>query len=207
MDARKHWSNVYQQKAVTDVSWYQARPQISLDLIAETGIGPDGELIDVGAGASLLADHLLDLGYRRLTLLDVSAEALGVVRSRLDVRAEGLTFIVDDVLTAPLPPAHFDLWHDRAVFHFLTRPEQKAAYIQQVRHCVRPGGIVIVATFAPDGPDSCSGLPVARYDAEALHGLFGAAFTMTHVLKETHLTPWGAPQPFTYCCCRFTGAD
>jgi SAM-dependent methyltransferase len=202
MDAKSHWSNVYRQKAVTDVSWYQPHPQVSLDLIAETGLGPEASLMDVGAGASLLVDHLLDRGYRHLTVLDVSAEALDAVRARLGDRAAQVLCVEDDVLSASIPSASFDLWHDRAVFHFLTQPELKAAYVAQVRRCVRPGGHVIVATFALDGPEQCSGLPVARYDADELHGTFGPAFSLRHSLRETHVTPWGAKQQFTYCYCR-----
>jgi SAM-dependent methyltransferase len=202
MDAKSHWSDVYQQKAITDVSWYQPYPKVSLDLIAETGLGPEASLIDVGSGASLLADALLDRGYSHLSLLDVSAEALDAVRARLGDRARHVVFIEDDVLKASLPGASFDLWHDRAVFHFLTEPELKRAYVDQVYRCVRPGGHVIVATFALDGPERCSGLPVARYDANGLHGAFGPAFSLRHSLSETHVTPWGAQQQFTYCYCR-----
>jgi SAM-dependent methyltransferase len=202
MDSRTHWSNVYQHKTVTEVSWYQAHPQVSLDLIAATGLGPDARLLDVGAGASLLADQLLARGFHDLTLLDVSPEALAVVRDRLESAAETVTFLVEDVLTAPLPTAAFDLWHDRAVFHFLTDTSQKAGYVAQVQRCVRPGGHVVVATFGPDGPEQCSGLPVARYDPEDLHSTFGSAFTLTCSVREAHTTPWGSQQQFTYCYCR-----
>jgi 2-polyprenyl-3-methyl-5-hydroxy-6-metoxy-1,4-benzoquinol methylase len=204
-DYKAHWSQVYQTKAPTDVSRYQTEPTLSISFIQGTGIGPDAPIIDVGAGASTLADHLLERGYRDLTVLDISAEALTVARTRLGERATGITWLEGDITTVALPPQHYAVWHDRAVFHFLTDPEARQRYVAQVMHAVRPGGHVIVATFAPDGPEKCSGLDVMRYDAQALHQVFGGSFELVNGARETHQTPWGNEQRFSYCYCRRAG--
>lgn len=206
MDYKLHWSQVYQTKPATEVSWYQAEPRRSLQLIADTGIPHDAPIIDVGAGASTLADHLLAAGYQDITLLDLSAEALASTQQRLGNQAGIITWIEGDVTTAPLPHGHYAVWHDRAVFHFLTEPAARERYVAQMLRTVRPGGHVIVATFAPDGPEKCSGLDVMRYDPAALHGVFGSPFTLINSLQESHQTPWGTEQRFIYCYCR-RGAD
>lgn len=202
MDAKAHWTQVYQTKAVNDVSWYQEHPEQSLAFIRSTGIAPDAAIIDVGAGASTLVDDLIANGYRDITLLDISEPALDVVRSRLGETPAHISYLAGDITTIDLPHHHYDLWHDRAVFHFLTDPDQQRRYIEQVTHAVKPGGHVIVATFGPNGPEKCSGLTTARYDAESLHRVFGSHFTLTDSLMETHKTPWGSEQQFVYCYCR-----
>jgi SAM-dependent methyltransferase len=202
MNSKSHWSNIYQTKTTTDVSWYQARPTLSLDLITATGIAKSGRIIDVGGGASTLVDHLLDDGYRDVTVLDISGEALGAAQQRLGERAAAVTWIEGDITTVDLPEHGYDLWHDRAVFHFLTQQQQQQRYVAQARAAVKPGRHVIVATFAADGPEQCSGLTVARYDASALHGAFGDGFDLISSRAETHTTPWGSAQKFTYCYCR-----
>ncbi|HEX4931605.1 MAG TPA: class I SAM-dependent methyltransferase [Gemmatimonadaceae bacterium] len=206
MDRRAHWEHVYHTKAPDSVSWFQAEARLSRALIARLAPPRDAHIIDVGGGASVLVDELLALGYRNLSVLDVSAAALGHVRRRLGGAASGVTWIEGDALTTTLPAGHYDVWHDRAVFHFLTSPEDRARYVEQVRHAVRPGGIVLVATFAEDGPTRCSGLEVARYSPEALHGEFGADFELIERERELHATPTGAQQAFTYCACRFRPA-
>ena len=168
-DRQAHWQNVYATKAENEVSWYQETPAPSLDLIAATGLPNDAAIIDVGGGASRLVDCLLDKGFHRVTILDLSAKALEETKKRLGRRADGIDWIVADVTT--WEPSHsYALWHDRAAFHFLIEPADRAAYVLRLKKAVRPGGHVIVATFAPDGPERCSGLPIVRYDRKRLPG-------------------------------------
>jgi len=202
MDDRAHWSGVYRAKAVTDVSWYQHRPDLSLDLIRRTGVQYTARIIDVGAGASTLVDYLLADGYRDITLLDLSFEALGVVRERIGAHSSNVTFIDGNVTEITLPEHHYDLWHDRAVFHFLTDAVQRQKYVETACRAVKPGGHIIVATFALDGPEQCSGLAVMRYDAASLHSAIGDGFELIDSAYETHRTPWGSEQKFVYCVFR-----
>ena len=166
-------------------------PIFPLDLIKATGVSHDAAIIDVGGGASTLVDDLLANGYTDLTVLDLSAAALAAARKRLGAQASKVRWIEADITKADLPANRFDVWHDRAVFHFLTTPEDRAAYVQAVFHSVKPGGHVIVATFAEDGPNQCSGLPVMRYRADELHAEFGEAFSLLSHEKEAHHTPSG----------------
>ena len=202
MQTREHWNKVYSTRASNAVSWFQEHANVSLELIRRTGVGASAAIIDVGGGASTLVDDLLASGHGDLTVLDLSAAALAAAHQRLGAHAAAVQWIEADITTADLPASRYDVWHDRAVFHFLVTPEQRAAYIRAVMRAVRPGGHVIVATFAEDGPDKCSGLPVMRYRAEELHAEFGTAFTLTSQQKETHQTPVGAMQQFVYCYCR-----
>jgi 2-polyprenyl-3-methyl-5-hydroxy-6-metoxy-1,4-benzoquinol methylase len=200
MNEHTHWERVYREKAADNVSWFQAHAQRSLDMIQ--GIAaPSASVIDVGGGASTLVDDLLERGYRDVTVLDLSEAALDVARSRLGSRATLARWIAGDIRDAALPEAAYDIWHDRAVFHFLVNPADRAAYVRQAMKAVRPGGHVIVATFAPDGPDQCSGLPVMRYAPDELHGEFGSAFQLVEHANEEHRTPWGTLQRFVYCHC------
>lgn len=202
MQSKEHWEHVYSTKATDAVSWFQEHAENSLRLIQETGTSPDASIIDIGGGASTLVDDLLAKGYSNLTVLDLSAAALSAAQDRLDSRANLVTWLEADITTAELPVHAFDVWHDRAVFHFLAAPENRHAYVQAVLRAVKPGGHVIVATFAEDGPTQCSGLPVMRYSADELHAEFGEAFTLVQHEKESHLTPFGTVQQFTYCYCR-----
>jgi SAM-dependent methyltransferase len=202
MDTKAHWDKVYRDKGPDQVSWFQAEARLSRKLIERAAPDRNSSILDVGAGASTLVDGLLASGYRRLTVLDLSAAALALTQSRLGVEAQHVTLLEGDVLTTPFATAAFDVWHDRAVFHFLTDPAQRSRYIAQVRHAVRPGGHVLVATFADDGPLRCSGLDVSRYSAEELHGVFGADFQLVTSTREDHVTPSGAHQAFVYCLCR-----
>jgi ubiquinone/menaquinone biosynthesis C-methylase UbiE len=206
MQTREHWEKVYKTKSTTDVSWFQEHAQLSLELIGQTGVSKDARIIDVGGGASTLVDDLLEAGYSNLTVLDLSMAALDAAKARLGDRAATVTWIAGDITQVALPPAAFDVWHDRAVFHFLTAREEREAYVRAVRHAVKPGGHVIVATFAEDGPDKCSGLPVMRYSAEALHAEFGSPFTLLQQRREAHHTPFGTVQQFIYCMCRTPAA-
>jgi len=205
MDMQRHWSNVYQQKESTSVSWYQDRPVLSLELIQRTEIKPDDAIIDVGAGASTLVDHLYGLNYRNITLLDISEESLNIARERIgDKHDAAIQWIAGDITRLELPQHAYDVWHDRAVFHFLTDPEMRDRYVAQVKHALKPGGHVIMATFAPDGPTQCSGLDVARYDPNTMQHVFGDAFKLVYSTSEQHKTPWAAEQSFIYCYCRMS---
>lgn len=201
MKHAKHWETVYSSKPVDQVSWYQPHAETSLSLIEKLYPDRAARIIDVGAGASMLADDLLDAGYRHLTVLDIAASALAVARNRLATRGEDIDWRVGDVTTVDLPEAGYDVWHDRAVFHFLTDEEDRKRYVGQVLRAVRPGGVVIVATFGPNGPLQCSNLDVCRYAPEALHGEFGPAFGLLGHRTEQHHTPAGKTQEFIYCYC------
>lgn len=200
MDTQKHWDAVYRNKPENGVSWFQPQATHSLALITRA-VGKGAAVIDVGGGASTLVDGLLARGQREVTVLDISEAALDVARRRLGPRAGLPRWIAGDIRNVALPQAAFDVWHDRAVFHFLVDPEDRAAYVRQVVRAVRPGGHVIVATFAPDGPDKCSGLPVQRYAPGQLHQEFGSSFELVEHLDEDHRTPSGSVQHFVYCHC------
>lgn len=204
MDVRTHWETIYTTKAPDQVSWYRAHLEISLALImrAVSDRTASASIIDVGGGESTLVDDLLEQGFQNITVLDVSQAAIDVSKARLRERARGIHWFVADITQVELEPMAYDVWHDRAVFHFLTAQEQRAAYVRQVARTVKPGGHVIVSTFGPEGPTKCSGLDVVRYDAESLHDEFGARFSLVESSKETHQTPFGTTQQFLYCYCR-----
>jgi len=202
MDHKQHWEQVYSTKSSDAVSWFQEQADHSLRLIHNTGLGKDAAIIDVGGGASTLVDGLVAEGYADLTVLDLSASALAVAKQRLGAHAATVHWLEGDITRLELPLNRFDIWHDRAVFHFLNTQEERTAYVQAVLRSVRPGGHVIVATFAEDGPLQCSGLPVVRYRPETLHAEFGEAFLLVEHEKEVHHTPSGAVQQFVYCYCR-----
>ena len=202
MDPKAHWETIYRTKDPTRVSWFQSDPLLALRLIAEAAPQRDAFILDVGGGASQLVDGLLRLGYRRLAVLDLSPSALNYARSRLGEKSRSVTWIEGDVLALPVPDGSVDIWHDRAVFHFLTDPVDRARYVAQVRRAVRPGGHVLVATFAEHGPPRCSGLEVAHYSAAGLHEVFGPSFHLLRSEEEDHITPDGVHQAFVYCLCR-----
>ena len=202
MNAGTHWEAVYRSKAPDAVSWYRPHLERSLDLIERAANNRSASIIDAGAGESTLADDLLRRGYTDITVLDISPTALEVMQERLGQAAAHMHWICGDITRVSLPQACFDVWHDRAVFHFLTAPEDRAAYVQSVLHSVRRGGNVIVSAFGPEGPTRCSGLDVMRYDPMALHGQFGRSFRLIESSTELHFTPWGSAQQFVYCYCR-----
>ena len=202
MSLKTHWEQIYQTKAPTQVSWYQEYSLQSLQFIAQTGIAKKGHIIDVGGGPSALVGDLLRDGYQYITVLDISVAALQAARERLGSRANKVTWLEADVLQTKLAHQEYDLWHDRAVFHFLTEPEDRRLYVNTVKEAVKPGGHVIVATFASDGPERCSGLPVMRYEPESLHNEFGESFELISSANELHHTPFGTEQKFIYCYCR-----
>jgi SAM-dependent methyltransferase len=202
LDSQSHWNNVYRRRRADQVSWYRPHLEISLQLIGEALPGGKGRIIDVGGGESTLVDDLLAMGYGAVDVLDLSETALQVAQQRLGASASRVRWLCGDVTVYPLEPASFDLWHDRAVFHFLTRSEDRVAYVRQVARAVKPGGHVLVAAFGPHGPTRCSGLEVVRYSAAALHAEFGVEFQMLKHLTEVHRTPAGAEQQFVYCLCK-----
>lgn len=200
MNRKQHWNEVYETKGPLDVSWYQAHPEVSLKLIAATGVGKDDALIDVGGGASTLVDCLLDAGWRRLSVLDVSSVALEHARRRLGPRADQVEWIEADITTFD-PPRRFALWHDRAVFHFLTHAADRRRYVDTLTRALAPDGHVIIATFSTKGPEQCSGLKVLRHDARSVGAELGSRFQLVEQADETHRTPWDTKQPFS--CFRF----
>lgn len=202
MDRKEYWETVYRTKRPTEVSWYQAEADLSARLIQEAVPDHSAPIIDVGGGASVLASQLAAAGYTNLTVLDLSGAAIAAAQARLGARATGIKWLEADILEAELPPADYRLWHDRALFHFLTDPAARATYVAQVRRAVPPGGHVLVATFAEDGPTRCSGLDVMRYSPATLHAEFGPGFAYVAAHREDHRTPSGTVQAFTYCLFR-----
>jgi 2-polyprenyl-3-methyl-5-hydroxy-6-metoxy-1,4-benzoquinol methylase len=202
MDTKTHWEKVYKEKAPDAVSWCRPHLETSLGLIERAAKARSAAIVDVGGGESTLIDDLLLRGYNNLTVLDISQTAIDVNKKRLGLAAAQVRWLVADITEIELPPSSYDLWHDRAVFHFLTAPERRLAYVRQVARSVKPGGHVIVSTFGSQGPMKCSGLEVMRYDAESLHGEFGARFRLVESSKELHRTPFGTTQQFLYCYCR-----
>jgi len=200
-DRRQHWESVYRSRAADQVGWFQPLAASSLRLIEESA-GGDACIIDVGGGASVLVDGLLEAGYRNLTVLDLAESALAASRARLGTRAQSVRWVAGDITRIDLSTAHYDVWHDRAVFHFLTDPADRARYVAQVLKSVKPGGHVIVATFGPGGPLQCAGLDVVRYAPDALHAEFGAPFRLLRHETEIHHTPTGQEQEYVYCYCR-----
>jgi SAM-dependent methyltransferase len=199
---QQHWERVYSTKEPEQVSWFQPHLEISLDLIGQATRGDKANAsIDVGGGASTLVDDLIARGYRDLTVLDLSETALEVARKRLGPLAGPVQWLQGDVTRMKFPLHAFDVWHDRAVFHFLTQPEERRAYVRNVASVVKPGGHVIVGTFGPEGPAQCSGLDVMRYEADSLHDEFGSRFQLVKSAKELHKTPFGTTQQFLYCYC------
>ncbi|AMO21797.1 class I SAM-dependent methyltransferase [Ramlibacter solisilvae] len=199
---KAHWEHVYETNAADAVSWYAPHLNESLEYIRRTGLPAGAAIVDVGGGEATLVDDLLDAGYRRVSVLDISETALEVCRARLGHRAGEVSWIAADVLQHPFEPRSVDIWHDRAVFHFLTDPRERMAYVSQVRKALKPGGFAIVGAFGPHGPSQCSGLPVARYSSDGLHDEFGGEFRLLDHRTMLHSTPWGATQQFVYCYCR-----
>lgn len=197
-DPKQHWEKVYQTKKPTEVSWYQIHPGVSLDLIASTGIDLTRKIIDVGGGASVLADKLLEQGFKDITVLDIASKAIQRAQERLKENAHKIKWIEADI-TAFEPPEQYDVWHDRAVFHFLTNPQDIKKYIRAMEKAVKTGGHVIIGGFSLDGPAKCSGLDVERYDAQKMKKELGGSFTLVKAVDEAHKTPWDKEQKFTYC--------
>jgi len=203
-DLKSHWEVIYGSKSESDLSWHREHLETSLEMIRiAAGGDKSAKVIDVGGGTSRLIDDFLGENFTNLTLLDISGKALSKVRERIGEKANRVKFIESDILNVRLPAEYFDIWHDRTVFHFLTDSDEQKKYVEAVRHSLKPGGKVIIATFGPDGPQKCSGREVCRYDANGLRAVFGKDFDLVDSTREIHLTPWGAQQEFTYCMCGF----
>ena len=200
-----YWDDVYAQKGDGELSWYQAQAGPSLAIVKHLALAKAATIIDIGGGGpSALAGDLLARGFTDVSVLDVSSAGLQRCRQRLGARAKRVTWLTADV-TRFVPPQPYDLWHDRAVFHFLTAARDQRAYVRALRHGVKVGGHAVIAAFAPDGPPACSGLNVARWEPQALVALLRPAFTLTESCREVHRTPWGKPQAFVYYVFRRTG--
>jgi trans-aconitate methyltransferase len=197
MSDEAHWSAVYSRKEESELSWHQSAPSVSLDLMEKAGLTTATSVIDVGGGTSRVVDALISRGLSDLTVLDLSQAALDATRSRLGPDGQAVTWIAADI-TLWRPTRTYDVWHDRAVFHFLTDAKDRAAYISALSSALSTGGHAVIATFAPDGPETCSGLPVARYSPELLAETLGAGFSLIDQRFQSHTTPWGHPQSFQY---------
>jgi ubiquinone/menaquinone biosynthesis C-methylase UbiE len=196
-DRQAHWQDIYTNKAEDQVSWFQADPAVSLELIGAASASKGSAIIDVGGGASRLVDVLAGLGYGNLAVLDISEAALAMARTRMGDKAEAVDWMVADVTTWE-PTAKFDVWHDRAAFHFLTEEPDRAAYVARLKRALRPGGTAVIGSFSPEGPEKCSGLPVRRYDAASLGAVLGPAFRLVETRNHEHRTPWGSVQNFQF---------
>jgi len=196
-DRTTHWDNVYATKGEAEVSWFQDSPATSLEMIRSASPDHTAAIIDIGGGASRLVDALLQDGYRDIAVLDLSANALDAAKKRIGTAASEIDWIVADATTWR-PARTWDVWHDRAAFHFLTDPQHRAAYVERLRSAVAAGGHVIIATFAPDGPEKCSGLPVQRHDSASLSSELGSEFELVETRSEIHRTPWQSTQAFQF---------
>lgn len=199
MSVKDHWENVYTTKTSSAVSWYQEHAETSLNLIKASGVNHSAVIIDVGGGASTLVDDLVYAGFSHISVLDLSAAALETAKNRLGTLNKEINWIATDITKAQLPTNTFDLWHDRAVFHFLTAPEQRQAYKANLLQALRKNGNFIISTFAEDGPTKCSNLDVMRYSTTELFAEFSDNFELVSAQKETHNTPFGTTQSFVYC--------
>jgi SAM-dependent methyltransferase len=207
MDAQErkaHWDGIYASKGEADVSWFQETAATSLDLLDAGSLSKSSAIIDIGGGTSRLVDALIERGYSDITVLDVSETALRTARQRLGARAGRVRWIQADIV-AWVPPAVYDAWHDRAVLHFLIAEEDRKGYVRALRAGLAPNGIALISTFAPDGPETCSGLPVQRYSPASLSALLGSEFRLIGQRLETHRTPWGAGQAFQFSLFRRIG--
>src|ERR1700730_14400895 len=197
VNRQEHWEHVYTTKGESEVSWFQENATPSLELMILAGATPRSAVIDIGGGASRVVDALVEMGFQAVTVLDLSQAAIAVAKARLGSRANQVKWVVADVTTWE-PQQVYHLWHDPAAFHFLTEEHDRTAYVAHLSKAVKPGGHAIIATFAPDGPERCSGLPVVRYDAESLGRVLGDAFELVETRRHEHMTPWGSEQRFQF---------
>ena len=202
-DAKEHWESIYQTKKPNEVSWYQDKPNTSLKLIAEVGLGKNASIIDIGAGDSKLVDNLLDIGFRNITVLDISSTALEKAKKRLGNRADAVKWVVSDLREFETSD-RYDIWHDRAVLHFLTAEEDINKYVEVIRRFLKPNGYLILSTFSENGPKRCSGLDIKQYSEDSVKELF-SNFEHVKSFEEEHLTPLGASQIFIYSIFRKGG--
>ncbi len=202
MNRQEHWEKIYQSKNRDEVSWFREHLDTSLGMITNTGVGKHAAIIDVGGGNSTLVDDLLEAGYIDVSVLDISSKAIADSKGRLGTRANDVNWIVADITTVELPQDHFHVWHDRAVFHFLTDAQDRRKYVEIVKRSLKVGGHIIVASFSLEGPKKCSGLDIVQYSPETMHDEFGNSFDLIESVLETHNTPFGTTQDFVYCYCR-----
>jgi trans-aconitate methyltransferase len=201
VNRQDHWQRTYEAKTEQEVSWHQDSPEPSLTLVMAAASSLASPIIDIGGGSSQLVDHLLARGYRRIAVLDLSSAALARAKARLGLQATTVDWIAADITTWT-PAERYEVWHDRAAFHFMVTEADRAAYLARLRQALIPGGCAIIATFAPDGPEQCSGLPVMRYDPESLAATLGQDFTLVRSERHLHRTPWGAVQAFQFSAFR-----
>ena len=197
MNRKTHWEGIYSDKSPLEVSWFQKQPVLSLQLIHNTGLTTEAAIIDIGGGASVLVDHLVEQGYKHLAVLDISGTALSHAKQRLGPTAEQIEWFETDV-TRFQAPHQYDIWHDRAVFHFLTNASDRTQYVETLKQTLKPGGNLILAAFAIGGPTKCSGLDIVQYDVEKLMAELGGGFTLVEETSETHVTPTEQEQQFAY---------
>ncbi|MEH6578577.1 MAG: class I SAM-dependent methyltransferase [Amphritea sp.] len=202
MNQKDHWEQVYSSKLTQKLGWYEPHLQASLSLIKGLNLTVDAPIIDVGGGASTLVDDLLEADYRSITVLDIAENAVSLVKARLGKKTEQVVWLEGDITSVDLPIHYYTLWHDRAVFHFLTEHSQQRKYRDKLLKALKPGGYVIIGTFAPEAPVRCSGLPVQRYSPEQLESTLGGEFGLQHYHKEVHITPGGVEQMYLYCLFR-----
>jgi ubiquinone/menaquinone biosynthesis C-methylase UbiE len=200
----EHWEGVYGRKKSDQVSWFRPHLEQSLGYVQRAQLGADAAIIDIGGGASTFVDDVLNLGYRDVSVLDLSSTALEIARQRLGEQGALVKWLVGDITELELPERAYDFWHDRAVFHFLREPADRARYVAAVRRALKPNGHIVVATFGPGGPERCSELDTMRYSPDQLHGVFGSDFQKVDQLVELHATPSGREQEFVYCYCRLS---
>jgi SAM-dependent methyltransferase len=198
IDNPSYWNKVYETKGEADVSWFQKNPEPSLEFIRRYAPDRSAAIIDIGGGASRLVDYLWVDGFRNLTVLDLSSEAIAIARHRIGNHGDSIKWIVSDATTWH-PDDIYDLWHDRAVFHFLTESDDQSAYIRNLKRALKIGGYLVIGTFALDGPEKCSGLPVMRHSSQTLQNLLGSEFELIESRKHDHQTPFQSIQSFQYC--------
>ncbi len=198
LDRKKHWETIYQTKQPDEVSWYQPTPETSLRFIEELNLKPDARIIDIGGGDSLLAEHLLDLGFQNITVVDISKAAIERAKKRIGKQAETITWVVADV-TQFEPTEDYDLWHDRAAFHFLTEQQEIHSYLETAHKSITPDGIMVVGTFSKEGPEKCSGLPVSQYSESSMTKQMQPLFEKIECITVNHETPFDTVQNFTFC--------
>jgi len=199
MNSETHWRTVFESRPSTAVSWYQPHLEVSLGMISRTGVKQECRLLDVGGGDSTLVDDLVQRGFSGVTVLDIATSAIGRVKQRLGEASLGVVWKTGDILLTPLPDRHFDLWHDRAVFHFFVEVQSRQEYVSKASKAIKSNGHLIIATFASDGPDRCSSLPTMRYTPSGLAEEFKEDFTLIESQPESHMTPQGKEQRFIYC--------
>ncbi len=201
MDRKKHWEEIYKSKNTTEVSWFQASPTTSLQIVKEFNLPQSAKIIDVGGGDSFMVDRLLEMGYRNITVLDISETAINKAKDRLGEKAKTVKWIVDDA-TGFQPTETYDFWHDRAAFHFLTEKQEISSYVDTIRSSVKPGGYLVLGTFSEQGPTKCSGIEIKQYSENSMKSLLTDFFNKIRCITIVHITPSNTLQNFIFCSFR-----